>query len=261
VAQTTTIEWTESTWNPVNGCRKVSQGCRHCYAERMAMRLAAMAQADIAAGRNPGKKAGYVHVVDDSGQWNGEVFLDRKALEEPLRWRSPRVIFVNSMSDLFHEQVPVDFIVAAFAIMNRCAQHTFQILTKRPKRACSLSRQLSWASNIWLGTSVENAAAVRRIQHLRQTDAKLKFLSIEPLLGPLPRFSLADIDWVIVGGESGPGARPMKPDWVRSIRDRCVARGVPFFFKQWGGVEKKKNGRSLDGRTWDEMPLSIALRG
>lgn len=261
MAQTTTIEWTESTWNPVNGCRKVSQGCKHCYAERMAMRLAAMARADIAAGRNPGKKAGYLRVVDDSGQWNGEVFLDHKALGEPLRWRSPRVIFVNSMSDLFHEQVPVDFVTAAFDIMNSCVQHTFQILTKRPERARGLSRRLCWTSNIWLGTSVEDVAAIGRIRHLQETNAKIKFLSIEPLLGPLPRFSLADISWVIVGGESGPGARLMKPDWVRSIRDRCVARKVPFFFKQWGGVEKKKNGRILDGRTWDEMPLSIALRG
>lgn len=256
MAQSSTIEWTEATWNPVVGCKKVSAGCANCYAERMAKRLAAMADADLARGRNPGKKAAYLQVINGRGRWNGHVYLDYLSVEAPLSWSAPRVIFVNSMSDLFHEEVPEDFVQAVFDVMNRCEQHTFQVLTKRPERAHALSPRLSWTPNIWLGTSVENGVVTSRIRELRGTHANIKFLSVEPLLGPIPRLPLTDIDWVIVGGESGPGARPMAPEWVRQIRDRCVERGVPFFFKQWGGVAKKKTGRVLDGRTWDEMPLA-----
>lgn len=260
MAQTSTIEWTEATWNPVVGCRKVSSGCANCYAERMAKRLAAMAEADVASGRNPGKKAAYLHVINRRGRWNGDVYLDYASVGAPLSWTAPRVIFVNSMSDLFHDDVPEDFVHSVFDVMNRCAQHTFQLLTKRPERAAELSRRLAWAPNIWMGTSVENAAVTHRVHELRRTRAAVKFLSVEPLIGAIPRLPLAGIDWVIVGGESGPGARPMKVEWVREIRDRCIERGVPFFFKQWGGVAKKKNGRVLDGRTWGEMPFATVSR-
>ncbi len=260
MAQSSTIEWTEATWNPVVGCRKVSAGCANCYAERMANRLAAMATADVAGGRNPGKKAAYVHVINRRGSWNGDVYLDYSSVEAPLSWTTPRVIFVNSMSDLFHEDVPEEFIYAVFDVMNRCEQHTFQLLTKRPERTAELSRRLDWGPNIWMGTSVENKAVTQRVHDLRRTHASIKFLSVEPLIGPIPRLPLTGIDWVIVGGESGPGARPMNIDWVRQICDRCVSRGVPFFFKQWGGVNKKRAGRVLDGRTWDEMPMTAALR-
>ncbi len=256
MAQSSTIEWTEATWNPVVGCKKVSAGCANCYAERMAKRLAAMADADLERGRNPGKKAAYLHVINGRGRWNGHVYLDHSSVETPLSWSAPRVIFVNSMSDLFHEDVPEDFVQAVFGVMNRCEQHTFQVLTKRPERARELSPRLTWGQNIWLGTSVENSLVTSRVRELRGTHAKIKFLSVEPLLGPIPRLPLTDVDWVIVGGESGPGARPMAAAWVRQIRDRCLEREVPFFFKQWGGVAKKKHGRVLDGRTWDEMPLA-----
>ncbi|MCO6435715.1 MAG: phage Gp37/Gp68 family protein [Phycisphaerae bacterium] len=254
MAQTSTIEWTEATWNPVVGCRKVSAGCANCYAERMSKRLAAMAKADLACGRNPGKKEGYLHVINRRGGWNGDVYLDYSCVEAPLSWTAPRVIFVNSMSDLFHEDVPETFVQAVFDVMNRCEQHTFQVLTKRPERAAKMSRRLTWGSNIWMGTSVEDKAVTQRVHEIRRTSAAIKFLSVEPLIGPIPRLPLTGIDWVIVGGESGPGARPVHIDWVRQIRDRCVARGVPFFFKQWGGVDKKRAGRILDGRTWDQMP-------
>lgn len=259
MAQASTIEWTQATWNPVVGCRKVSSGCANCYAERMAKRLAAMAKADVSAGRNPGKKAAYLHVINGRGRWNGDVYLDDSAVEAPLSWRTPKVIFVNSMSDLFHEDVPLKFIQSVFRVMNACPQHTFQVLTKRPERTREISAKVTWTPNIWMGTSVENRAVVDRVHELRQTHAKIKFLSVEPLLGPLPRLPLTGMHWVIVGGESGPGARPMDPAWVRQIRDRCVARGVPFFFKQWGGVDKSATGRELDGRTWDQMPETAAL--
>lgn len=254
MAQASTIEWTDSTWNPVVGCRKVSTGCANCYAERMANRLAAMAKADRAAGRNAGKKAAYLKVINGRGRWNGDVCLDDAAVEAPLSWKTPRVIFVNSMSDLFHEDVPLTFIKSVFRVMNDCPQHTFQVLTKRPERTRDVSRHLAWTPNIWMGTSVENAVVTNRVHELKRTGAAIKFLSVEPLLGPIPRLPVAGIDWVIVGGESGPGARPLEVSWVQNIRDRCVDRGVPFFFKQWGGVQKKKAGRILDGRTWDEMP-------
>jgi protein gp37 len=254
MAQSSSIEWTQATWNPVLGCRKVSSGCTNCYAERMSRRLAAMARADTAAGRNPGKKAGYLHVINRRGRWNGDVYLDEDSVEAPLSWRAPRTIFVNSMSDLFHEDVPLEFIQRVFGVMNRCERHTFQVLTKRPERAGEISHALCWGANVWMGTSVENRLVTDRVAHLRRTGAQIKFLSVEPLLGPIPRLPVAGIDWVIVGGESGPGARPMEEAWVRQIRDRCLAYKVHFFFKQWGGVNKKRTGRALEGRTWDELP-------
>lgn len=228
------IEWTEVTWNPVTGCTKVSAGCERCYAERMAGRLQAMG---VAKYRN-----GFRTTIHPG------------TLGEPLRWRKPRVVFVNSMSDLFHREVPTAFIERVFAVMNRASRHTFQVLTKRPRRAVTLSRHLDWTPNIWLGTSIESEETLFRLPMLRETGARTKFLSLEPLLGPLPGLRLGGVDWVIAGGESGPGARPMEAAWVRDIRDGCRREGVPFFFKQWGGVFKKRTGRLLDGRTWDEMP-------
>ncbi len=228
------IEWTESTWNPLTGCTKVSPGCKHCYAERMAWRLQAMGQAHYADGFN--------------------LTLHEDALELPLRWKKPQTIFVNSMSDMFHAMVPREFILRAFDVMQRASWHRFQVLTKRSERLARLSAFLPWAENIWMGVSVENESYTHRIEHLRETGAAIKFLSLEPLLGPLDNLWLESIDWVIVGGESGPSARPMNFDWVTSIRDQCTDAGVPFFFKQWGGVRKKKLGRMLEGRTWDEMP-------
>ena len=230
------IEWTESTWNPVTGCTKISPGCRHCYAERMARRLKAMGQANYAKGF--------------------ELAVHGHALGLPLRWRKPRVIFANSMSDLFHQRVPAGFILETFDVMRRADWHTYQVLTKRSGRLAKTDRVLEWAPQIWMGVSVENEDYTFRIDHLRQTGAHVKFLSLEPLLGPLPDLDLAGIDWVIVGGESGPGARPMEEEWALEIRDQCVGAGKPFFFKQWGGVNKKKAGRVLDGQTWDEMPRS-----
>ena len=255
MAQSSTIEWTETTWNPVVGCRKVSAGCKFCYAERMAKRLAAISEAAEAEGRNAGRTSNYQKVINSHGRWNGRVYMDRSAIEEPLRWKKGRTVFVNSMSDLFHDDVTDDFIEQVFLVMNRCPQHIFQVLTKRPERAAALSKRLNWTSNIWMGTSVENAVVMPRIKELRKTGATIRFLSLEPLIGPLPRLNLSKIGWVIVGGESGPGARPIKEEWVMQIKNRCVIEGVPFFFKQWGGVNKKRTGRLLEGRTWDEMPI------
>jgi protein gp37 len=234
MAQASAIEWTEATWNPVTGCTKVSPGCKHCYAERMAKRLQAMGQPRYSAGFG--------------------VTLQPDLLDLPLRWRQPRLIFVNSMSDLFHDQVPLDYVRRVFGVMTQATQHRFQILTKRADRLADLAAELPWPENVWMGVSVENATYVPRIHRLLAVPAAVRFLSLEPLLGPLDRLPLDGIDWVIVGGESGPGARPMQPQWVRSIREQCRARGVPFFFKQWGGVRKGRHGRQLDGRTWDEMP-------
>ena len=228
------IEWTDATWNPVTGCDKVSAGCKHCYAETMAKRLQAMGV--------------------DSYRDGFAVRLQPHALDKPLRWRKPRTIFVNSMSDLFHENVPLDYIRRVFDVMGRARQHRFQVLTKRASRLASLAHVLPWPRSLWMGVSVESVRCMGRIDYLREVGAVVRFLSLEPLLGPLPGLDLDGIDWVIVGGESGPGARPMRAEWVRDIRDRCVAAGVPFFFKQWGGVRKKLAGRTLDGRTWDEMP-------
>ena len=234
MAQNSTIEWTEATWNPVTGCTKISPGCKFCYAERMAKRLQAMGQPRYADGFR--------------------LTLQPDLVDAPLRWKSPKVIFVNSMSDLFHQDVPSNYIRKCFDVMVEASQHTFQILTKRPERAVELGAQLPWPKNVWLGTSVENSDYAWRSTVLARSLAKVRFLSVEPLLGAIPRLPLKGIHWVIVGGESGPGAREMSPDWVRPIRDRCVARQVPFFFKQWGGVQKSRTGRILDGRTWDEMP-------
>jgi len=230
------IEWTEMTWNPVTGCTMISPGCAHCYAERMARRLQAMGQ--------PNYRNGF------------ELTLQPHALEIPLRWKKPRTIFVNSMSDLFHKDVPIEFIQRVFDVMRRANRHTYQILTKRSDRLLELDPVLDWGEHVWMGVSVESGKYLDRIDHLRGTRAKVKFLSLEPLLGPLPRLDLMGIDWVIVGGESGPGARPMKPEWVTDIRDQCQQASVAFFFKQWGGTNKRKAGRELDGRPWDDMPES-----
>ena len=238
MANRSSIEWTDSTWNPVTGCTKVSPGCKHCYAERMAKRLKAMGHPNYANGFKP-----TVH---------------EHLLEQPLRWKKPQMIFVNSMSDLFHEDVPSDFIQKIFNVMHQAHWHTFQILTKRSQRLLEMSQRLEWPVNVWMGVSVENDDYVFRVDHLRQTGAHVKFLSLEPLLGPLPDLDLRGIDWVIAGGESGPGARPMKEEWVIEIRDQCQAGNVPFFFKQWGGVRKKRNGRILQGRTWDEFPAQMS---
>lgn len=233
----TSIEWTDTTWNPVTGCTKISPGCTHCYAERMSIRLKAMGQ------RN------YV---------NGfEVALHEEALALPLKWKKPQSIFVNSMSDLFHDDIPDDFIHRAFEVMRIADWHQYQVLTKRSKRLLELSPAIDWGGHIWMGVSVESPDYFLRIDHLRETGAKIKFLSLEPLLAPLPNMDLTGIDWAIVGGESGPGARPVEESWVLDIRDQCKASGVAFFFKQWGGTNKKKSGRLLEGRTWDELPGSI----
>jgi protein gp37 len=238
MALKSSIEWTESTWNPVTGCNKISPGCKNCYAERMAKRLKAMGSENY---ENGFKLATHDHVVN-----------------LPLQWRKPQVIFVNSMSDLFHKNVSLDFILKVFETMNKAHWHIFQVLTKRSDRLLELNKYLPWSKNIWMGVSVENKDFTYRIKDLSKTDAATKFLSIEPLIGPINQFSLKNIDWVIVGGESGPKSRPMKEEWVTSIRDKCLKQNVPFFFKQWGGVQKKKNGRELKGRTWDEMPSNFA---
>ncbi len=240
MAQHSKIEWTESTWNPVTGCTKISSGCLNCYAERMAKRL---------------------HAMGNENYRNGfKVTLHPQVLEKPLKWKQPQTIFVNSMSDLFHEEVPLEFIQQIFDVMRKASWHRFQILTKRSERLLDVHHQIDWPENVWMGVTVENAECVHRIEHLRNTRAFVKFLSLEPLLGPLENLNLHQIDWVITGGESGPGARPIEPDWVRGIRDQCIDSNVPFFFKQWGGVNKKKNGRTLDKQTWSQMP-KIRRRG
>jgi protein gp37 len=254
MAASSTIEWTESTWNPLVGCTKVSPGCKHCYAERMSARLRAMALQAESQGESAGRKDYYRSVVKANGKWSNTIELIEEALTDPLRWRNPRTIFVNSMSDLFHEGTPVAFIQRVFEVMETASWHIFQILTKRPERAKDLAGSLPWPSNVWIGTSVENEGVLSRVESLTKIPASVRFLSLEPLLGPLHSLDLAGINWVIVGGESGPHARPMKPEWVREIRDKTISSKVPFFFKQWGGKNKKATGRSLDGRTWDEMP-------
>ena len=231
------IEWTDSTWNPVTGCAKISAGCANCYAERMARRLQAMGQ--------PNYENGFA------------VTLHEHALELPLHWRKPQIVFVNSMSDLFHEEIPDEFIARVFDVMRRAQWHRFQILTKREKRLRELAGRLPWPNHVLMGVTVENQNCAERIDALRLTPAKTKFLSIEPLLGPLADLDLAGIDWVIVGGESGPGARPMEEEWVLDIKRQCESAGVAFFFKQWGGVNKKKAGRRLLGRTWDALPQAL----
>ena len=237
VYATSKIEWTETTWNPVTGCTKISHGCKHCYAERMSKRLQAMGMEKYRRGF--------------------EVVVHESTLLEPMKWKRPRLVFVNSMSDLFHKVVPTGFIRSVFEVMNQTPQHTFQILTKRPSRIVQLDKRLDWTPNVWLGVSIESDRWLHRLELLKATSAHTKFLSLEPLLEPLPDLDLSGIDWVIAGGESGPGARPIDADWVREIRDNCVNNEVPFFFKQWGGVFKKRTGRILDGRTWDQMPGSV----
>ncbi|MGE8941534.1 DUF5131 family protein [Leptospira interrogans] len=241
----TSIEWTEATWNPVAGCTILSPGCTNCYAMRLAARLTAMGL---------DKYAGTTRVSGRRAKWNGKVKIDPNSLDIPRRWRRGRLIFVNSMSDLFHEAVPLKFIQAVFEVMTDTPRHTYQVLTKRAERLEELAPSLEWPSNVWMGVSVENADYLYRVDHLRRTKAQTKFLSLEPLLGPLDDMNLNEIDWVIAGGESGPGARPMPTEWVRSIRDQCLDSGVAFHFKQWGGTNKKRAGRVLDGRTWDEWP-------
>jgi len=233
---TSTIEWTESTWNPVTGCTKVSPGCKHCYAERMAARLKAMGQRNY---RN-----GFA------------LTLQENMLERPLSWTRPQVIFVNSMSDLFHDDVPLDYIRRVFDVMERADQHVYQVLTKRAERLAEVADELPWPSHVWMGVSVENADYLSRVDCLRSTGARTRFLSLEPLLGPLPGLDLKGIDWVIAGGESGPGCRPMELDWVRPIRDLCRAKRVPFFLKQLGGFPNKRGHEQavLDGQRHHEMP-------
>ena len=234
-----TIEWTDSTWNPVTGCSKISPGCKHCYAETFAERWRGI----------PG------HHFEQGF----DLRLWPERLDVPLSWKKPRTVFVNSMSDLFHEQVPFEFVRSVFRTMGRASWHTFQILTKRSERLAELAPRLTWPTNVWMGVSIETVDYLWRADHLREVPASVRFLSLEPLLGPLGVLDLSHIHWVIVGGESGPRARPMETAWVRDIRKQCRGEGVPFFFKQWGGTQKKKNGRSLDGRTWDGMPKGRPL--
>lgn len=243
--QSSKIEWTESTWNPVRGCTRVSEGCRFCYAERIAARFSGEGMAYEGLAKNT--KAG--------ARWTQEVVPIRELLNAPLKWKKPRRIFVNSMSDLFHEKVELPFIQEVFDVMRKAEWHQFQVLTKRAERLLACNSQLAWPPNVWMGVSVEDTRVRNRIDALRQTDAQIKFLSLEPLIGALPNLALDGIDWVIVGGESGPGARKMKKEWVVDIRAQCADAKVPFFFKQWGGTRKSKTGRELDGRTYDEMPI------
>lgn len=244
------IEWTQQTWNPITGCARISPGCQHCYAERMAARLKAMGQPQ------------YQNAIYN-GKWTGRMKLVSSTLDKPLRRQKPTVYFVNSMSDLFHKDVDMAWLERIWRVMAYTPRHTYQILTKRAEllseRVRAMVEVFSILPNVWLGVSVESSDYLSRIEYLSDTPAAVRFLSLEPLLGPLD-LDLTGIDWVIVGGESGFGARPMKAEWVRDIRDQCVAAGVPFFFKQWGGVWKKRAGRVLDGRTWDEMPGQMTGR-
>ncbi|MBF0549169.1 MAG: phage Gp37/Gp68 family protein [Deltaproteobacteria bacterium] len=230
----TKIEWTEATWNPVTGCTKISEGCAHCYAERMSHRLRLMGQPNYVNGF--------------------ELTLHPHVLPMPLKWHKPKSIFVNSMSDLFHRDIPLDFISRTFEVMVRASWHRFQVLTKRAERLAELAGTLPWSDNIWMGVTVEHISWVSRMDYLRKVPAAVRFLSLEPLLGHLPDLDLKGIDWVILGGESGPGARHMEKSWVIDIQQQCRRANVPFFFKQWGGTSKKRAGRLLDGRTFDEMP-------
>ncbi len=234
------IEWTEATWNPATGCTKISDGCLNCYAERLAHRLKAMGNRRYA---NEFKLTLHYDLID-----------------LPLKWREPKFVFVNSMSDLFHEQIPLEFIQRVFRTMEKADRHVFQILTKRSHRLLEVSQKISWPTNVWMGVTVESKKYVHRIHDLQCVPAKMKFLSIEPLLSNIPNLPLSGIDWVIVGGESGPQCRAVQIDWVRTIRDLCVKMDVPFFFKQWGGVRKKATGRLLDGKTWSEMPEPKSIR-
>lgn len=235
MSKESSIEWTESTWNPVTGCTKISTGCENCYAERMAKRLKAIGHPNYRNGFNV--------------TWHEHV------LDLPLSWHKPKMVFVNSMSDLFHRNVPISFIKRVFLTMDKARWHCFQVLTKRSDRMLKITNHLNLTSNIWLGVTVEEARFKHRIMHLLDSSSSVKFLSLEPLLGPMPDIPLKGIDWVIVGGESGPGARKMETSWVLDVRDQCIDAGVPFFFKQWGGVSKKRAGRILDNKTWNQMPI------
>jgi len=234
MATQSSIEWTETTWNPLSGCNKVSPGCKNCYAERMSRRLKAMGQYRYRNGF--------------------ELTLHPEALGEPYKWKRSRLVFVNSMSDLFHKDVPITYIKKVFQVMNENPSHQFQVLTKRAERLELAATHLTWTPNIWMGVSVESQKYTYRIDHLRRVPAQVRFLSMEPLLGAFENLNLKNIHWVIVGGESGPGARQIEAHWVRVIRDSCRNQSVPFFFKQWGGVQKSKTGRLLDRREWNEMP-------
>jgi len=239
MAASSSIEWTEATWNPVTGCDKVSPGCAHCYAETFAERWRGL--------------------PDHPYEQGFDLRLWPERLSKPLEWKRPRLIFVNSMSDLFHDDVPLSFIQEVFGTMAAADWHTFQILTKRHERLAATARLLQWPANVWMGVSIENRRFVHRANYLRQVPAAVRFISAEPLLGPLEGLDLAGIDWLIAGGESGPGHRRIDVSWVRDLRDRCVAEDVNFFFKQWGGSRPKAGGRELDGRTWDELPCLRAL--
>ncbi|MDX0264309.1 DUF5131 family protein [Sinorhizobium meliloti] len=242
----TKIEWTDTTWNPVAGCSIMSAGCTNCYAMRMASRLEAMGVE---------KYRGLTRKTGGRAKWTGEIVVDEASLDLPERWRKPRRVFVNSMSDLFHPAVPRDFIAKVWDVMGRTPRHTYQILTKRPDLMLEMTKSsLKPLGNVWLGTSVEDLQQLHRIDHLRQVGAPVRFVSFEPLLGPPTGMSLRGIHWAIVGGESGPGARPIRQEWVDEIQMECVASVAAFFFKQWGGVNKKLNGRLYKGRTWDDMP-------
>ena len=234
VAAQSSIEWTQDTWNPLTGCTKISPGCKNCYAERMAARLQAMRVRNYANGF--------------------ELTAHEHTLSKPLTWKKSRMVFVNSMSDLFHEKVPTEFIMKVFDVMRQASWHQFQVLTKRSARLLEVESHIDWPSNVWMGVSVETQHYTYRIDDLRSTGAQVRFFSLEPLLGPLSCLNLEGIHWVIVGGESGPGSRPMKSEWVIDIRDQCLGYGIPFFFKQWGGRNKKRSGRQLQGQTWDEFP-------
>ncbi|WP_200216800.1 DUF5131 family protein [Micromonospora coerulea] len=243
MADKSSIEWTEATWNPTTGCDRISRGCDHCYALTLAKRLKAMGSAK--------------YQTDGDARTSGPGFgvvVHPNELTLPLRWREPRVVFVNSMSDLFHAKVPFDFVKQVFEVMAATPQHTYQVLTKRASRLAKLAPRLTWPSNVWMGVSVEDASEGDRIDHLRTVPAAVRFISAEPLLGPVAPLDLTGIHWLIAGGESGVGARPADPAWVRDLRDQCQTDGVAFFFKQWGGRTPKAGGRDLDGKTWDEMP-------
>lgn len=228
------IEWTETTWNPTTGCTKVSRGCQNCYAEKMSLRLKSMGNAKY--------KNGF------------KLTTHNRIVNEPFSWKKPRMVFVNSMSDLFHEDVPFSFIEEIFQVMNQNPQHIFQVLTKREKRMFEFSSMLNWTENIWMGVSIEDSNYLNRVEYLKRIPARVKFLSCEPLLGPLDKMNIVGIDWIIVGGESGPNARPIMKEWVNDIKKQCEDLSIPFFFKQWGGTNKKKNGRELNGELFSEMP-------
>lgn len=246
----TSIEWTDVTWNPVAGCSIESDGCKFCYAMRMAARLEAMGL---------DKYRGLTRKSGGRAKWTGKIFLDRKSLETPATWSKPRMVFVNSMSDLFHEDVPAEFIAEVWQVMKDTPRHTYQILTKRPDRMVEVVPGLPRLSNVWLGTSVEDSRVIHRIDELRRVPAEVRFISFEPLIGSVAGAELRDIHWAIVGGESGPQARPMDPAWVDEIEDGCREAGAAFFFKQWGGRNKKAAGRLRHGRTYDELPASATL--